>query len=182
MESEYSNGTLWCIFVLFAAPLVCAIYFFYFDHQPLPSKQHGQLVKVAQPFPIEAIQMPQREFVKGFKGKWTLALIYPKYCRLSCQRYENLLSRIIRATNENSRRLQQVTMISGAKKTEQHDAFKLYLSPDNALKTILNLNASHAQLLIIDPLSLMVMHYDRLGNGEKILKDMKHLLRASHIG
>ena len=181
MQSEYSKGQLWCIFFLSALPILFAIYFFFFDHKTSPSKHQITLGKVAQPFPADAIEMPQREFAQGFQGKWTLALIYPKQCTLSCQRYEHLLSRIIRSTKKNSHRLQQVTMIIGAQKS-QREAYKLYLSADNSLKHILNLNASHAQLLIMNPHALMVMHYKHVGNGEKISKDIQHLLRTSHIG
>ena len=175
------NGTLYLVFTLVAATALMAAYFYYFRSSPAPSIHSRNIQQhMARPFPASALLPSQQHFLHSLKGKWTLALITPKHCQLTCQRYENSLARIIRATNNDSRRLQRVTMIIGVNMNEPLERFKLYLVNQKPLAPIFKQAVTHARLLILNPQTDVVMHYNNLSHTDHILQDIKHLLRQSN--
>ena len=147
------------LLLVFSAPLLMAIGLYmgrgYFSFEQVCT---GQLYNP----PIHSQTLAF--FNKNHSGKWQIIYLRPETCDTSCQQLQNTLAAVYTALGKERERVipQQMT-ISPQIMTE--------------LKT-----SAQGGTLIIDPQGWLVVYYPPHSEAKGILKDLKRLLRLSHVG
>ncbi len=145
--------------LVFSAPLLMAIVLYmgrgYFSFQHVCT---GQLYN--PPLHSQTLAF----FNKNHHGKWQMIYLRPETCDTSCQTLQNTLAAVYTALG---------------KERERVISHQMTMSP----QTMTELKASaRGGTLIIDPQGWLVVYYPPHSEAKGILKDLKRLLRLSHVG
>ena len=163
---QKKNRVLIALISLFILPVLIALGFYLFENTlPIKQKNYGNLLSPPIRVEISPIHLA---------AKWHLVFLTPQNCDQACVKTIKVLSGIHSLLGENSlraqKRLIQRSQLQAQYKTQQM-----------ALNTLLSDNT----LLIIDPHHHLLMTYTSkmiLDQPQKILSDLKHLLKVSQIG
>lgn len=180
--------------LLFAAPLLLAILFFYVPSlQPTERTNYGQLIRPAQPLPAFQWQDASGAPVEKsrLQGRWTLVYPVATDCDADCESdlYDYRQARML--LNEKRTRVQrallsaepQVLPTLQSRLGEAHPDL-LWLAPTvegDAAHTLFT-GYDKGSVLLVDPLGNLMMAFPPKADLRKVLKDIKRLLRVSQIG
>ncbi len=188
---------LWGLILITAAPLVAAAVM-YFGQIGLPTAttNHGRLILP----PLQGEDWGLDEVVKAdnfiqFDGKtkWVMLMVGEGPCTAQCEQQLYLTRQLNIALGKE---VDRVTRLLWADpQTEGLDAALkehklLVVEPFSdarfqALAQILkdhNVTLAPYDILLMDPLGNIMMHYNQVNSGKDILDDLKRLLKVSKIG
>jgi len=197
-QPKRSRTTLWVMIILFGLPYIAAIYFYYFvDRSELgDTSNYGTLISpVRQVEDINLQTLNDSDFkLSDLKGSWILVSIGKSSCAESCQQNLYKMRQIRKAVGEDRSRINRVFLLSD---TSEIDSFKTLLPDYQGMHVIKPSNETYQQFItnfsiageatedgifIIDPLGNYMMAYPKDADAEKILKDVRRLLKVSKIG
>ncbi len=188
--------------VLFIAPFTAAYVAFYLvpGWAPQGRLNYGQLINPARPMPVVALRDEEGRPVAEdlLRGKWTLLQIVRRDCDAQCLR-EVILTRQTRAVmGRDDRRVRRLLLAApgvdlaaikarfGREQPDLHYAQEALAAP---FATPLFAEAPDNAILVLDPIGNWLMMYppyaDEQGlehDFKGIQKDLKNLLKLSHIG
>lgn len=190
-----SRATLVGLVLVFVGPLAVAILLFVFREQlPLPAPSNvGQLIDPPAPMPaIEARRADGVPFTLQLSdGKWTLLYIAGAVCDVECESNLFKMRQVRLSLGREMGRVRRV-LLSGAGDRFQVDDIILNRYPtldiatptDPGIHTVMRTLGSEGtrHIVIIDPLGNAMMRYSSDVSSKDLLKDLKHLLKASQIG
>ncbi|MCP4409548.1 MAG: cytochrome oxidase assembly protein [Gammaproteobacteria bacterium] len=190
-----SRRTAIWLMVVSLAPLVLATLFYLFPGY-LPwtgTKNHGKLIDPPRPLlPFEAkTNQGEPLLLQDIKGKWTLLYLGTGECDLYCEASLFKARQARLAQGENLHRVQLLYLLPHGESIEKlgpiidnHSRMTLATLEKNKLDPVLQTFGESPldKLYLIDPLGNLMMHYPKDANAKGIVKDLKHLLRASRIG
>ncbi len=183
------------LIVVFASPFIGGwLAFYVFELRP-ESGNYGQLVQ-----PVRKIDWPQLTDVNGnshadgFGRKWTFVMFSADGCTEGC--YENLfyMRQIRTLLGRNTQRLQNL-FISGQPLSDETRAF-LREYPnlvviedyrDSRLLQQFEIEGEAAvgttdKLYLVDPDRNFMMHYPAVNEQDRVLEDLRKLMKLSQIG
>ena len=150
----------------------------------LPTRQlnHDQLLAA----PLGPINDKEQ-----IKGRWLLLQAVPGLCTAKCLETLHKTHQAWLMLNKEMPRVQRVLLVSPAVRSPEvpgiagDDALVTSgLTPEvlQALTSAIGKPAEEGVVILIDPLGNLVLWYDTGFDPYKLVKDLKHLLRASQIG
>ena len=156
LEAKRNSNTLtlWLLMLVFLGPsLIAATLYLYRAHFQFNTLERGEILS-----PPIAIQT-QPFFNENLIGKWQLIYVSPKNCDATCEAALSTLQKIQVATGKEQSRVE-------------------YRAVPEKLIPVLQ----QGDIGIIDPRGWLMMKYSDTAEPTSILKDLKRLLRLSHVG
>jgi cytochrome oxidase Cu insertion factor (SCO1/SenC/PrrC family) len=163
------------------------------------TRNYGQLVE--PPRPIDDVQLldlagkPIR--FRELKGKWTLFYFGDAECLKPCLDALYKMRQLIAAQGEDAHRLQAVFVVTDPTALDQlrhtladYPGTKVLRGSTDAVRALASqftVPAGHAleglhRIYMVDPLGNFMMSYPADADPRRMNKDVRLLLRASHIG
>lgn len=187
------------IVALFALPIVAAYVLYKMDWRPSGTTNYGQLIHPARPLPdVKLIKADGKVFdISELKGKWTLlyagSAVCPEPCTTSLYKMRQI--HILQAKNQHRvQRMMLVTDIKGLNELQkmlakEYPKMIVASAEEKTLKQLApviqgadRFSSQNHSIYIIDPLGNAMMQYDASADPKGILKDLRRLLRLSHVG
>ena len=188
------------ILTSFLLPMLLAWWFFHYSEYPQKGakKNYGSLITPILTVPDQILSaLPQPEAVEHTRlprrtlhGYWSLTYRLPADCNADCRRAIRLLHQIEQALGKDSLRVQRILQYP------EKDIQTRHLGPDirsqwpgqwrltkpTELHAVLRKASVSGPIYLIDPRGNLVMHYPEHFDPNALLKDLRHLLKASRIG
>jgi hypothetical protein len=188
MTNAQTRGrrTLVLIALIFATPIVAAMYMYYSGSSLGPVNQtvYGELVTPPRPLPETALQTDADARLRKL---WTLAVLADAECASSCSEALVHMRQIRLSLGPKMPRLQTVYLPAQSAAIapdlpQQHP--KLIIAEPNSTTAIRELIGAYqpGQIFMIDPLGNLMMSYPPGTDMGDIRKDLAHLLKLSGIG
>ncbi len=189
---------LWGLIVIAAAPLVVAS-IMYFGHIGVPSDttNHGTLILPplqAEDWKLREVQLTDPGFIQyDGKSKWVMLVVGSGDCSARCEEALYLTRQINVALGKEVDRVTRLLMVpegtAGLEKALQgHESLvnqkfeqEEFEGLQQALKDY-DISLQGYDILLMDPLGNVMMHYTDTHSGKDILEDLKRLLKVSKIG
>ncbi|HEY8507975.1 MAG TPA: hypothetical protein VIL32_06445 [Steroidobacteraceae bacterium] len=184
--------TVLALAALFFLPLAVSFWMYYAtDWRPAP-KSHGELIQ-----PVRQLPNPQLIELTGggsqrnavFDNKWAIVYIGPGPCDEDCRAALYFMRQTRLGLNNDMTRVSRIFLATGdccdhQFLRTQHAGMRVYdASSDEARALLEEFPPERAQsLFIVDPLGNLVMRYDTRKEPSGLLRDLKKLLKLSHIG
>lgn len=197
-QPKRSRTTLWVMLVLFGLPYVAAFYFYYFADLSEMSQQtnYGTLISpVRQINDIPLTKLDDSDFkFSDMKGKWILISIASSSCAMDCQNNLYKMRQIRKAVGEDRSRINRVLLLTDTLNLSELNKILTEFSGTDVMKPAGDIykkfisgfsvagEDSENGLYIIDPLGNYMMAYPKDADANKILKDIRRLLKVSKIG
>ncbi len=187
------------LIILFAGPLAVAAWLYYGDTgwRPGGSTSHGDLMGPAVPVPELELRTPNGAvFDTGtLRGKWTLVYLGDGSCPESCRIALYNLRQIRLALGKDMGRVQRLFVYRGACCDDEffpteHPDLLLATADGETRQRLLAVFPEFegvapdaaGRSYLVDPLGNLMMSYPADIDPKGMLKDLKRLLRLSHIG
>jgi hypothetical protein len=185
---------------MFLLPPVAAalLYFVFPEWIPTSTTNYGQLVTPSRTIPALTLVDAAGSAVPSLGGKWTLVYLAGPECEDSCKAQLYLTRQVRKALDKDSLRVQRVYLApdraslvaAQALLAVDHHDLLMYAdegSPGARASDFFQPDDPHT-IYLVDPVGNWMMIYsDKQAPGGKlepkgIYKDLKRLLRTSHIG
>lgn len=197
-ELTISRLKLLLIAAIFFGPLIFAAVLYYGFPELIPAgrTEHGHLVNPARPLPTLSLYTADGQPADAtiFEGdRWTILYFANRPCEKACRKRLYDTRQVRTALGREAPRVQRVYVASDSRYLpdaalveKQHPDLKLYTTDQPGLRDWLNQTVEHAganaDVYVIDPLGNWVLYYQPKDPAKGLLKDLKHLLKLSHIG
>ncbi|MEM7563033.1 MAG: hypothetical protein AAF353_08290 [Pseudomonadota bacterium] len=201
MSEQDSKKLFWyrikflALIIVFISPFVGGwLALYVFEVRPAPGN-YGELVQ-----PVKKISWPVLEavdgtrFESGFGRKWSFVLFTRNGCDESCRTNLFYMRQIRILLARNSERLQNVLVSSEPLDSEMQDILREYpdlivIAPylennlfDQFQLTGQNPVGSSAKMYLVDPDRNFMMHYPAENDQNRVLEDLRKLMKLSQIG
>lgn len=189
--------TLLLIALLFLLPLALSFYLYYGSDGWRPGGQvnYGELLIPPRPLPAVTLRQPDGvEVHRPFEGAWSLILVGTGACNDQCRKALYVMRQVRLALNQDSGRVRRVLLYHGECceqpyfSREQSGLIVLDIdSVDGAplreaFAAVNSPPAQSARIWLSDPLGNLMMVYPVDVEPKGLLRDLKRLLKLSHIG
>lgn len=180
-----SRVKLLLLFGLFVLP-VAASYLAYYIWQPSGRKNYGELVRQVE-INLAGTDLGGRPWaVPRLKGKWVMVYVGSGACAKPCEELLYFMRQTRTAQGKEMDRVERLwvlgdAVVPSASLQKAHPGL-LYLKPDTAPAALFAGSDSGAHLYMIDPLGHLMMRWPPNPDPRRMIKDIKHLLKASQIG
>ena len=200
MQQSQPSGQLklWAIILLSAAPIVVAAYM-YFGNVWVPAGTTNKGSFIIPPVSSELINVdkihteePGFQQLDGHR-KWIILLLADSVCDQRCERSLYMSRQVNTALGKDANRVGRLLL-----QTKQDSKLNSLLGEhpqlivrqisQNQVEDLIEAVAMHDLLLdsfdmlLIDPLGNIMMHYKSEQDGKDLLEDLKRLLKVSKIG
>lgn len=179
----------------FVGPLLLATLWYAEVERWRPQGQvnHGQLVSPARPVTTLALRRLDGTPLgpAWLRGRWTLVQIGARDCDLRCQAslFKSRQARL--SLGRDQERVQRLLVLPSGEAPQRwapllagHPRLTVATAGPGQLAELRALFGAGAPeaLMLVDPLGNFMMRYDAEATTKGILKDLKRLLKVSHIG
>ena len=155
LKNKHNKFITSALILVFILPLVAAhLLYATRDHFTFKTTESGKLFSP----PIHVQSFPF--FNNTFLGKWQIIYISSIPCNASCQTMMSTLEKIHSALGKEKYRVE----------------YRMVMAPKNM--QIL----PEGDIAIVDPQGWLIMHYPVQSDLKGLLRDMRQLLRLSHVG
>lgn len=150
----------------------------------------GKLISPAEPLPPITLRARDGQSVPSgriLEQKWTILQVAGDACGDHCRQSLDETRQIRALLHRRAARVQRVLLMnqSGAMPVfEAQPDLSVYQGDLGELQALLGKHqaATPGVVYLVDPLGNWMLYYPRGGDGEDLFKDIKHLLKLSHIG
>ena len=201
MNQEESKSLFWyrvkllALIAIFISPFIGGwLALYVFEWRP-SSGNYGSLIQPVRKLSLPVLETRDGErFETGFGRKWTLLLFAGESCAELCRSNLYYMRQLRTLLGRDTLRLQNV-LIS---RQLLGDETKIYLSEFPNLKVIENYRdtdlyrqfylqgfgevGSAPKMYLIDPDQNLMMHYPAKSDQNRVLEDIKKLMKLSQIG
>jgi cytochrome oxidase Cu insertion factor (SCO1/SenC/PrrC family) len=194
-SSTLSRATPLVLLLVFMVPLLVAtVLYFFHGSLPMPRlKTHGILINPARPLERFTAQTLAGKplSLDDIRGKWTLVYVAGDKCDLYCEANLFKTRQVRLALGENIGRVQRLYLVIDRHTLNnlpsilsEHPRMTVAAIDKTVQPTLTEVlgKAPEGQVYIIDPLGNVMMRYPPNATSKGMIKDLKHLLRASQIG
>lgn len=197
---DRGRGKLLVLLALFAAPLVAALLLYFVAPQWIPSTttNYGTLVAPSRVAPAWNWVDGSGRNVTALGDKWSLVFLGAASCDAACEERLMFVRQVRKALDKESRRVQRVYIApdraaqaaAATQLAEQHHDLLIYADEGAAGARAVDFFKPSDPLAIylVDPVgNFMMVYSDSQVKGghlehKGVYKDLKKLLRTSHIG
>jgi cytochrome oxidase Cu insertion factor (SCO1/SenC/PrrC family) len=180
-----SRAKLILIFSFFALP-VLASYLTYYFWQPTGRKNYGELIaqvslKDGQDLAGQTIP------AQDFKGKWTLVYLGGGGCDKNCETRLYFMRQVRTAQGPERDRINRLWVVTdqivpATTLLGQHPGLRVIQSQDPSFLAQFVGAETGNNIYMVDPLGNLMMRFPSNPDPSLMIKDIKHLLKASQIG
>lgn len=173
------------LFGLFILP-VAASYLAYYVWQPTGRKNYGELVRQVD------IKLKGRDLhgqvweVSSLKSKWVMVYVGSGACPKVCEDLLYYMRQTRTAQGKEMGRIERLWVLTDeivpAAGLQQAHAGLLYLRATQPTEGLFAGSGQGVYLYMIDPLGHLMMRWPQNPDPRRMIKDTKHLLKASQIG
>lgn len=176
-------------------PFVLAWY--YAQHPELVEKtsNYGTLIVPPRTLdfaPLFAQPAFPAERLNEIKGRWVLLHVAPGACGQSCAEALHKTHQAVLMLNKEILRVRRLLLVPAGMPSGEmdgllakDDSLVITTAPEAMLKTVtdaLGKPPADGMVILVDPLGNTALWYDNGFDPYKLVKDIKHLLKASQIG
>jgi len=197
-QTPRNRGPLLLLAGLFLVPLVLAFVLYYgTGWRPAGSTRHGDLLDPARPLAeVSLVRADGQPTGSGFlRGRWTLLYVGAGTCGPTCRQALVDTRQMRLALDRQASRVQRVFLHAGALHATQEllsqhpdllaarvdgPAGEALLRPFPRFDTLPPVAAN--RIYVVDPLGNLVLSYAPQADRRGMLKDLRQLLKLSHIG
>ncbi len=181
------------VFLIFLGPLALAYLMYYglsYGGSGLGTNG-GQLVSPAKPLPDIRLTDADGQSVQSgavLEQDWTILQVAADDCDSTCVESLNETRQIRALLHRRAARVQRVLLagadaeLSGLGEQPDLSVYRGDLAPMTTLLQDEDGADAAGVVYLIDPLGNWMLYYPPGGDGEALFKDIKHLLKLSHIG
>lgn len=178
------------VFMIFLGPLLLAYLLYYGLSYGAAGTNGGELVTPAVPLPEVTLTDDSGESVPSlaiFEKKWTILQVAPNGCDEACTQSLNETRQIRALLHRRAARVQRMLLTSIDRPhpaIERQPDLQVYRAPLSALTDVFDDHDAlvPGMIYLVDPLGNWMLYYPPAGHGDALFKDIKHLLKLSHIG
>jgi hypothetical protein len=159
------------------------------DWLPSAGTESGQLLDPPRLLPDTALIPGGDTDGPKFRGRWSLIIIGRAPCTAACTDALYETRQVRRALGRDDARVQRVFFVgTGQPDSEflerEHPTLIIVESGSQAGRELVPVLGEHAggDILLADPLGNLIMRFPPGTGMKEIHKDLKHLLKISHIG
>ena len=169
---------------LFFLPVAVAFFLYYGGAwRPGGATNHGELIEPPRPLPAA----PGAELLRG---KWTLVYVGDGACDAACRQSLLVMRQTRLALNNEMTRVQRVLLATGRCcdrefLDREHPGLVVLDGTRPELRPLLATFPAEGRefsVFIVDPLGNLMMREDARADPRGFLKDLRKLLKLSHIG
>jgi cytochrome oxidase Cu insertion factor (SCO1/SenC/PrrC family) len=189
---------LWAIIVLSAAPIALAAYM-YFGHVWVPDGTTNKGSFILPPLSSEMLgvarlhaEEPEFQQLDGHQ-KWLIVLIADSACDQRCEHSLFTARQVNIALGKDANRVGRLLLFTQPDERleellKDHPGLIKKMVNQSTIDEVIEAVAEHDLLLnsydmlLMDPLGNIMMHYKSEQNGKDLLDDLKRLLKVSKIG
>jgi cytochrome oxidase Cu insertion factor (SCO1/SenC/PrrC family) len=195
MTTQQPRRIVLVMALLFLAPVAVAFYLYYASNwRPGGQVNRGELVTPARSLPsVVLLTADGRDTGSGFlRGQWTLVYVGDGACDARCRTALYTIRQVRLALGEKMERVQRAFLYRGSCcdqaffETEHSGLLVANLdSPggEELLRAFPDTGPALAEhIYVVDPLGNLMMRYESEGAAADMIKDLKRLLKLSHIG
>jgi hypothetical protein len=193
MIDPRTKGRLQLIIVgtFFIGPFLLAWFLYSSDSDWFSSSgtQHGLLLDPPRLLPDAVLSPGDAADGPKFRDKWSLIIVGDAECGATCQDALYETRQVRRAMGRDDGRIQRVFFVETGESEiaallREHPALVI-IEPGSPvsqnLATVLG-NPASGDVFLADPLGNLILQFPRETGMKAIHKDLKHLLKVSHIG
>jgi hypothetical protein len=196
-QSKRSRWVMGWMVLVFLLPLAVSSFLYYHHHQVLQSMQSGQIIKPGIKLKTHAWRLSQTQKFSQTKQEhiWQMLYVIPKKCTFACGHELNLLTRVHRALGPEQKRVTILALnLDGIPpkavdpKVNQLQSLHRLFTKSAEWKNLFKGKNTYGKiekpgkLFVVDPLKNIIMSYQTPIPNDGLLKDIKRLLRVSHLG
>lgn len=170
--------TVGALAALFLMPLLLSFWMYYCGGwQPASHTNHGELIQPVRP-------LPQADVLQG---KWSLIYLGAGGCDSACRNALLVMRQTRLALNNEMSRVDRFFLATEECcdrefLSREHPGLTIVAAPDRALLDAFPVTDRASSIFIVDPLGNLVMRFDARNDPQGLLRDLKKLLKLSHIG
>ena len=163
-----------------------ASYLTYYLWQPAGRKNYGELITQVS-LKDGREESGQIISAQDFKGKWTLVYVGGGACDKRCETLLYYIRQVRSAQGPERDRINRVWIVSDGKDPAatllaQHPGLNLVRSRDKGFLAQFAGAESGSHVYMVDPLGNLMMRFPSNPDPSRMIRDIKHLLKASQIG
>lgn len=195
---ERGQWKLWLLMILAAAPLLAAL-LMYFGGLATPEGRTNKGHLILPPLEgslwgLSALREKQAALQQeDGKGKWVILIVGAGDCLDRCEESLYLTRQVNIAVGRDANRVTRVLLSAPDMKglaphLHEHPNLIQMAQREDAWGGLLRATAEHEieleafDILLMDPLDNIMMHYGAEHDGRALLEDLKRLLKVSKIG
>jgi hypothetical protein len=172
---------------LFVLPLLLSFWMYYGGAwQPAGRTNHGELLEPVRALPLDH----WAEGAEALRGKWALVYLGAGPCEDACRHALLVMRQTRLSLNNEMERVNRVLLAGGgccdaAFINREHPGLRVLDAGSTPAKAVWREfpEADLANsLFLVDPLGNLVMRHDARSDPKGLLRDLKKLLKLSHIG
>ncbi|MAQ32452.1 MAG: hypothetical protein CL542_00195 [Alcanivorax sp.] len=177
------------VMMVFVGPLALAYVLYYGLSYGAAGTNGGTLIDPAKRVPNITLTDAAGETVPSgalFEQKWTILQVAPGGCDDACVESLKETRQIRALLHRRATRVQRILLTDSQTlpaMPEQPD-LTLYRGPLDDFRAMFESQdaATPGTVYLVDPLGNWMLYYPPGGDGSALFKDVKHLLKLSHIG
>jgi hypothetical protein len=141
---------------------------------------------------LSAKPLARAEALPDIRGRWVLLQFVPKACGEACAAVVHKTHQTRLMLNKETQRVRRVLLVSGEPKANdfvgllgQDEDLMVAAAPPALVETVATALGGPPEpnlVVLMDPLGNLVLWYEPTFDPYKLLKDLRHLLKASQIG
>ncbi len=163
-----------------------ASYISYYLWQPSGRKNYGELITQVS---LKGSEDESGQIISAqdFKGKWTLVYVGGGACDKRCENLLYYIRQVRSAQGPERDRINRVWIVNDgqypvATLLAQHPGLKVVRSRDAAFLAQFAGAESGSHVYMVDPLGNLMLRFPANPDPSRMIRDIKHLLKASQIG
>jgi hypothetical protein len=157
--------------------------------QPGDTTAHGELITPVKLVPDENLSVARDKQDSPYPGLWTIVHIGDGTCDENCAASLYETRQVRKALGKEDKRVQRIFFLLDAAPlnetiAEQHPSLKVFTADDElTLEFITAIEPYNTRdVFLIDPLGNLIMRFTPETGMKDMHKDLKKLLKISHIG
>jgi len=178
------------VFLIFVVPLAGAYLLYYGLSYGSAGTNQGMLVDPVQRLPDLTLRGRQGDTLPSgqlFEQNWTILQVAPDDCGQACRRSLDETRQIRALLHRRATRVQRILLTDGSEAAPRFDSqpdLSVYQTDTAPLMSLFEQQQADGAgvVYLVDPLGNWMLYYPADGDGSALFKDIKHLLKLSHIG
>jgi len=187
-ENKNFRIKLLLLFALFALPVAASYIAYYFWTPGGKTSNYGELLPVQKLTGVTGIQTSGAVFnLDQFKGKWVMVVLDSGKCDEYCRKKLYMLRQVRTAQGAERDRIQRLWLVTDnvapAPELMVDYAGTAEVIADKGVDAKFPANGRvEDYIYLVDPLGNLMLRFPKNPNPGAVIKDIKHLLKASQIG
>lgn len=176
------------LFALFAMPFVFSYAAYYFWKPAGKLSNYGELIPVSTPSEISGRLPDGRQFdLDQFKGKWVLVQLDGGACDAYCRTKLYYMRQVRIAQGREQDRVERLWLVEDnarpvASLVKPYEGTAIVWVNSGVRAQFPAAQRPEDYIYLIDPLGNLMLRFPKNPDPGRMIKDLKHLLKASQIG